>query len=114
MPDKTPEEIAREIVKSITAAVKESHGLPPNIIDLNLEDKMTAKVAAALTRVREEAIEKCAKIADEYDGKGMDSSLHQQGGNAARALADVRDAIRALANSPPALPAPGPGESGDA
>jgi len=67
--------------------------------DLVIDDYAVAcqVIAAALSRVRVEAIEECATAAERTGASGVIVSV-----------------IRALAKAPDALPAQGPGESGDA
>lgn len=55
----------------------------------------TAEVEAGSARAVEVERERCAAIADEYDGAGMEIDLHRQDGDAYRTRSDIAAAIRA-------------------
>ena len=46
------------------------------------------------------AIERCAKVADDYDGDGHDHDYYTQLGNSRRTQSDIAAAIRALGREP--------------
>ena len=62
-------------------------------------DKLRAEIAslrAQLDEARRKAIEECARIADEYEGEGLDGKFMREGGDGVRTKLDIAKSIRAL------------------
>jgi hypothetical protein len=55
-----------------------------------------ASLRAQLDDARAKVIEECARIADEYEGEGLDGKFMREGGDGVRTKLDIAKSIRAL------------------
>lgn len=105
-----PDAVRPEILRIIREAARKFHVFADEP-DFRERDKLRSKttdeaadaILAALSRPAhggwEDIIERCAKIAEDYEGLGMETSQYEQGGSANIARNDIAKAIRALAHT---------------